>query len=75
MLSSGMCNTNVDGRQKVMFALTAIRGIGRRISNIVSQQTGNLFHSFCNSLFLRLPFLLGSDKKLDRVRGVQEVRH
>ena len=30
-----MCNTNVDGRQKVMFALTAIRGIGRRISNIV----------------------------------------
>ena len=38
MLSSGMCNTNVDGRQKVMFALTAIRGIGRRISNIVSEQ-------------------------------------
>ena len=32
----GMCNTNVDGRQKVMFALTAIRGMGRRISNIVS---------------------------------------
>ena len=24
-----MCNTNVDGRQKVMYALTAIRGIGR----------------------------------------------
>merc|ERR1712063_2625 len=27
-------NTNVDGKQKVMFALTAIRGIGRRFSNI-----------------------------------------
>ena len=27
-------NTNVDGKQKIMFALTAIRGIGRRFSNI-----------------------------------------
>ena len=33
-----MCNTNVDGRQKVMYALTAIRGIGRRISNIVCKK-------------------------------------
>eukprot|EP00438_Fugacium_kawagutii_P030393 Skav230836 [mRNA] locus=scaffold3471:37777:40945:+ [translate_table: standard] len=33
-----MCNTNVDGRQKVMFALTAIRGMGRRISNIVCKK-------------------------------------
>ena len=28
-------NTNVDGRQKVMFALTKIRGIGRRFSNLL----------------------------------------
>ncbi|KAH7616581.1 putative 40S ribosomal protein S18 [Nannochloris sp. 'desiccata'] len=27
-------NTNVDGKEKVMYALTAIRGIGRRFSNI-----------------------------------------
>merc|ERR1712194_966581 len=33
-----MCNTNVDGRQKVMFALTAIKGIGRRISNIICKK-------------------------------------
>merc|ERR1711976_790325 len=33
-----MCNTNVDGRQKVMFALTAIRGIGRRFSNIICKK-------------------------------------
>merc|ERR1711972_929981 len=33
-----MCNTNVDGRQKVMYALTAIRGIGRRISNILCKK-------------------------------------
>jgi len=28
-------NTNVDGRHKVMFALTKIRGMGRRFSNLV----------------------------------------
>ena len=33
-----MCNTNVDGRTKVMYALTDIRGIGRRISNIVCKK-------------------------------------
>ncbi|EEA07232.1 40S ribosomal protein S18, putative [Cryptosporidium muris RN66] len=31
-------NTNVDGRQKVMYALTAIKGIGRRFSNIVCKK-------------------------------------
>eukprot|EP00353_Schmidingerella_taraikaensis_P010711 CAMPEP_0185567550 /NCGR_PEP_ID=MMETSP0434-20130131/793_1 /TAXON_ID=626734 ORGANISM="Favella taraikaensis, Strain Fe Narragansett Bay" /NCGR_SAMPLE_ID=MMETSP0434 /ASSEMBLY_ACC=CAM_ASM_000379 /LENGTH=153 /DNA_ID=CAMNT_0028181809 /DNA_START=25 /DNA_END=486 /DNA_ORIENTATION=+ len=30
--------TNVDGRQKVMFALTAISGIGRRLSNILCKK-------------------------------------
>lgn len=28
-------NTNVDGRQKVVFALTKIRGIGRRFSDMI----------------------------------------
>lgn len=27
--------TNIDGKRKVMFALTAIKGIGRRFSNVV----------------------------------------
>lgn len=31
-------NTNVDGRTKVMFALTQIRGIGRRFSNVVCKK-------------------------------------
>merc|ERR1711924_441876 len=30
--------TNVDGRQKVMFALTAIKGTGRRFSNIICKK-------------------------------------
>jgi ribosomal protein S13 len=31
-------NTNVDGRVKVMYALTAIPGVGRRISNIICKK-------------------------------------
>ena len=31
-------NTNIDGRQKVMFALTAIPGIGRRFSNLICKK-------------------------------------
>ncbi|CAM0905478.1 unnamed protein product [Alopecurus aequalis] len=33
-----LLNTNVDGKQKIMFALTAIKGIGRRYSNIVCKK-------------------------------------
>lgn len=31
-------NTNVDGREKVVVALTAIRGIGRRMSNLICKK-------------------------------------
>ena len=31
-------NTNVDGKQKVMYAMTAIRGMGRRFSNLVCKK-------------------------------------
>jgi small subunit ribosomal protein S18e len=31
-------NTNVDGKQKVMYAMTAIKGIGRRFANIVCKK-------------------------------------
>jgi len=31
-------NTNVDGTNKVMFAMTCIKGIGRRFSNIVCKK-------------------------------------
>ncbi|CAD7956918.1 unnamed protein product [Amoebophrya sp. A25] len=33
-----MCNTNVDGRQKVMYALTSIKGIGRRMANLICKK-------------------------------------
>ncbi|KAH0691507.1 hypothetical protein AABB24_025958 [Solanum stoloniferum] len=31
-------NTNVDGKQKIMFALTSIKGIGRRFANIACKK-------------------------------------
>ena len=31
-------NTNIDGRKKVMFAITSIKGVGRRFANIVCKK-------------------------------------
>ena len=31
-------NTNIDGKEKVMYALTKIRGVGRRFSNMVCKK-------------------------------------
>jgi small subunit ribosomal protein S18e len=31
-------NSNIDGRQKVMYALTGIKGIGRRFANVVCKK-------------------------------------
>lgn len=28
-------NTNIDGKQKIMFAVTSIKGVGRRYANVV----------------------------------------
>ena len=33
-----LLNTNVDGKIKVMFALTAIKGVGRRYANLVCKK-------------------------------------
>ena len=37
-----LLNTNVDGKEKVMFALTRIKGVGRRYSNIVIKKVHSL---------------------------------
>ena len=31
-------NTNIDGTRNIMFAMTAIRGIGRRFSNLICKK-------------------------------------
>lgn len=33
-------NTNVDGRKKIQYALTAVPGVGRRISNLILKKAG-----------------------------------
>lgn len=33
-----LLNTNVDGKRKVMYALTEIKGVGRRYANIVCKK-------------------------------------
>ncbi|KAG8098514.1 hypothetical protein GUJ93_ZPchr0013g34529 [Zizania palustris] len=33
-----LLNTNVDGKQKIMFALTSIKGVGRRFANIACKK-------------------------------------
>ena len=30
-----LLNTNIDGKRKIMYALTSIKGIGRRYANLV----------------------------------------
>ena len=49
-------NTNVDGKQKVMFALTAIKGIGRRFANIICKKAdvdmNKRLAPFCSVVFL-----------------------
>lgn len=37
-LYSSLLNTNVDGRIKIMYALTTIRGVGRRYANLVCKK-------------------------------------
>ena len=51
-------NTNVDGKQKIMFALTSIKGIGRRFSNICCKKADvDMNNRFA---LLSLPLLLFS---------------
>ena len=33
-----LLNTNVDGKNKIMYALTEIKGVGRRYANIVCKK-------------------------------------
>lgn len=38
ILTVSLLNTNIDGRIKIMYALTKIRGVGRRYSNLVCKK-------------------------------------
>jgi len=44
-------NTNLDGKVKVMFALTSIKGVGRRFSNICCKKAEVDLNKRCLSQF------------------------
>jgi small subunit ribosomal protein S18e len=58
-------NTNVDGKQKIMFALTSIKGIGRRFANIVCKKADVDMNK--RFLSLSLPHLC---RKMDLIEHV-----
>lgn len=55
-----LLNTNVDGKRKVMYALTEIKGVGRRYSNIVCKKADVDLNKRCvfSSCFEERAYLL-----------------
>jgi small subunit ribosomal protein S18e len=49
-----LLNTNVDGKEKVMFALTRIKGVGRRYSNVVIKKVRSFLLFVDNMLIMSL---------------------
>ena len=43
-------NTNIDGKQKIPYAIRNIRGIGRRFANLVTQKAGLNIHDRAGDL-------------------------
>lgn len=57
-----LLNTNVDGKRKVMYALTEIKGVGRRYSNIVCKKADVDLNKRCVDTLdscQSLPFIVG----------------
>lgn len=51
-------NTNIDGKQKIVFALTAIKGVGRRFANVVCKKADvDLNKRFALHSFVFLSFI------------------
>jgi hypothetical protein len=46
-----LLNTNVDGKRKIMYALTEIKGVGRRYSNLVCKKADVDLNKRCVFLF------------------------
>lgn len=50
-----LLNTNVDGKQKVVYALTKIKGVGRRYSNLVCKKADVDLNKRAGELTCRIP--------------------
>merc|ERR1711892_597173 len=77
-------NTNIDGTRNIMFAMTAIRGIGRRFSNLICKKPdwflnrqkdwkdGTFGQSISNGLDTKLREDL---ERLKKIRAHRGLRH
>ncbi|XP_055831262.1 40S ribosomal protein S18-like isoform X3 [Solanum dulcamara] len=73
-------NTNVDGKQKIMFAMTSIKGIGRRFANIackkadidMSKRAGELTAAELDSLMVTDESLMLSRRGIHIEPGARE---
>lgn len=52
-----LANTNVDGREKIIYALTAIKGVGRRFSALVCKKADIDVSKRCSSFLSTLIFI------------------
>lgn len=52
-----LLNTNVDGKQKVVYALTKIKGVGRRYSNLVCKKADVDLNKRAGELTCTMPYL------------------
>merc|ERR1711907_18 len=81
-----LLNTNVDGKEKIMYALTKIRGIGRRFANLICkkgeiclskragefsvEQLEKLMEIVTNAQAYKIPFWFLNNQK-EYVKGTQ----
>lgn len=54
-----LLNTNVDGKNKIMYALTSIKGMGRRFSNLVCKKAEVDLRKRAGEYNLFYPFFKG----------------
>ncbi|KAK8969613.1 40S ribosomal protein S18 [Platanthera guangdongensis] len=60
-------NTNVDGKKKIMFALTSIKGIGRRFANIVCKKADVDMNIVCKTVSISKKRLKGTTSFLPAI--------
>merc|ERR1712072_588861 len=63
-----LLNTNIDGKRKVQYALTEIKGVGRRFANVVGKKSQVLSNQLDSKLREDL-------ERLKRIRNHRGIRH
>ena len=51
-------NTNIDGKRNIMFAITSIKGIGRRYANLVLKKVSWIFAFYRSKCFYKSTMMI-----------------